>query len=108
MKIFTRLLVAIAGAFLLCTGVLAQDKVVYHIDNAQMQATKGLRNIRNHLDVAPQTKIVVVTHGAGIDLLLSDAKDDKVHEFSGQVSALASRGVEPSNLSLGLPLCCMA
>ena len=30
-----------------------QDNVVYHIDNAEVQATKGLRNIRNHLDVAP-------------------------------------------------------
>ncbi|MFM9114102.1 MAG: hypothetical protein ACKOOB_05955 [Polynucleobacter victoriensis] len=40
----------------------AQDVVVYHIDNAENQATKGLRNIRNHLDIAPQTKIYVVTH----------------------------------------------
>ena len=53
----------------------AQDKVVYHIDNAEMQATKGLRNIRNHLDVAPDTKIVVVTHSDGVDFLFQDAKD---------------------------------
>ena len=38
------------------------DKVVYHMDHAASQATKGLRNIRNHLDVAPDTQIVVVTH----------------------------------------------
>ena len=37
-------------------------------DNAEAQATKGLRNIRNHLDVAPETKIIVVTHADGVDI----------------------------------------
>lgn len=37
---------------------------------------------------------MVVTHGPGIDFLLSNAKDSKGREFSGQVSALAGRGVE--------------
>ncbi|MFM1858571.1 MAG: hypothetical protein RL133_71 [Pseudomonadota bacterium] len=41
------------------------DKAVYHIDNAAVQATKALRNIRNHLDTAPTTKIAVVTHQLG-------------------------------------------
>ncbi|NDD95663.1 MAG: hypothetical protein EBZ42_11235 [Betaproteobacteria bacterium] len=40
---------------LLKAGGLAQasepDKVVYHIDDAVTQATKGLRNIRNHLGI---------------------------------------------------------
>ena len=49
------------GSFLLCSVALAQDKVVYHIDNAEAQATKALRNVRNHLDVAPDTKIIVVS-----------------------------------------------
>ena len=31
-------------------------RVVYHIDDAAAQGLKGLRNIRNHLDVSPQTK----------------------------------------------------
>ena len=51
------------AAFLMCfaaAGAMAQDKVVYHFDDAATQATKGLRNIRNHLDVAPETKITVV------------------------------------------------
>jgi hypothetical protein len=55
----------------------AQDKVIYHIDNAEAQATKGLRNIRNHLDVAPDTKIIVVTHADGVDMLFEGAKDKK-------------------------------
>ena len=33
------------------------SKVVYHIDDAETQGLKGLRNIRNHLDVSPQTTI---------------------------------------------------
>lgn len=78
-----------------CTMALAQDKVVYHIDNADMQATKGLRNVRNHLDVAPDTKIVVVTHAEGVDFLMEGAKDKKNPniEYGALVSALKARGV---------------
>jgi intracellular sulfur oxidation DsrE/DsrF family protein len=68
--------------------------VVYHLDNASIQGLKGLRNIRNHLDVAPQTKIVVVTHAEGVDLLIEGAKDDKnVVEYAPLIAALKSRGV---------------
>ncbi len=73
----------------------AQDKVVYHIDNAEVQATKGLRNIRNHLDVAPETKITVVTHADGVDFLFEGAKDKKNSniDYGSLVSALKARGV---------------
>ena len=73
----------------------AQDRVVYHIDNAEAQATKGLRNIRNHLDVAPDTKIVVVTHADGVDFLMEGAKDKKNPniDYAPLVSALKARGV---------------
>jgi len=78
-----------------CASALAQDKVVYHIDNAEMQATKGLRNVRNHLDVAPDTKIVVVTHADGVDFLMEGAKDKKNPnvDYGSLVSALKARGV---------------
>lgn len=71
------------------------DKVVYHIDNAEAQATKGLRNIRNHLDVAPDSKIVVVTHANGVDFLMEGAKDkaNPNIDYASLVSALAARGV---------------
>ena len=77
MRCFRTWLVALLGSLLICAGALAQDKVVYHIDNAETQATKGLRNIRNHLDVAPDTKIIVVTHADGVDFLMEGAKDAK-------------------------------
>lgn len=94
MKLFKRLLVAMTAAFFLCAGAFAQDKVVYHIDNAEMQATKGLRNIRNHLDTEPTTKITVVTHANGVDLLLEGAKDANGGLYAGPIAALVARGVK--------------
>ena len=86
------------AALLLClaaTAAWAQDKVVYHIDDAAAQATKALRNVRNHLDVAPETKIIVVTHADGIDFLMEGAKDAKNPDidYASLVSALKARGV---------------
>ena len=69
-------------------------KVVYHINTGIDTAAAALNNINNHLKAAPNTRIVVVTHGPGIDFLLNDAKDSKGRVFSGTVSDLASRGVE--------------
>lgn len=73
----------------------AQDKVVYHIDDAAAQGTKALRNIRNHLDVAPETKVRVITHADGIDLLFEGAKDTKNNvEYGPLISDLKARGVQ--------------
>ncbi|MFV0279785.1 MAG: DsrE family protein [Rhodoblastus sp.] len=76
------------------TSAYAGDKAVYHIDNSAEQALKGLRNIRNQLDVAPGTKIVVVAHADGIDFLMEGAKDPKGGvEYAPLVSALKAKGV---------------
>ena len=82
-------------AAVLAAPAWAQDKVVYHLDNSENQATKGLRNIRNHLDVAPDTKIVVVTHAEGVDFLMEGARDKRNPdiEYAPLVSALKARGV---------------
>jgi len=72
-----------------------QTKVVYHIDDAETQGLKGLRNIRNHLDVSPQTAIIVVTHANGVDILMEGGKDKKNNvEYAPLVGALKSRGVK--------------
>jgi len=68
-------------------------KVVYHIDDAATQGLKGLRNIRNDLDVSPQTKIIVVTHANGVDILMEGGKDKSGTEYAPLVAALKSRGV---------------
>jgi intracellular sulfur oxidation DsrE/DsrF family protein len=73
----------------------AQDvKVAYHVNTGVDTAAAILGNVRNHLNADPATKIVVVTHGAGIDFLLDGAKDSKGREFSGMVADLSSKGVQ--------------
>jgi intracellular sulfur oxidation DsrE/DsrF family protein len=83
-------LVLSAAAF----GACAQDKVVYHFDSGIAQATKGLRNIRNHLDVDPKAKIIVVAHAEGVDFLMEGAKTTNGQEFAALVGDLSARGVE--------------
>ena len=83
-----------AFALLLVSGLTwAQDKVVYHVSDADSQALAALRNIRNHLDVEPTAKIIVVAHGQGVDFLMEGAKDKNGSLFVGPISALKSRGV---------------
>lgn len=79
---------------LLTATAWAQDKVVYHIDQAATQGLKGLRNIRNHLDVDPAARITVVTHADGVDFLMEGAKDTNGGAFAGPVAALVARGVK--------------
>jgi len=99
MKKILYLVLSIALALGMASIASAQStgptKVVYHIDDAESQGLKGLRNIRNHLDVSPQTTIIVVTHANGVDLLMEGAKDKKNNvEYAPLVSALKSRGVK--------------
>ena len=76
-------------------SVHAQDiKVAYHVNSGVETAAGILGNVRNHLNADPKVKIVVVTHGAGIDFLLDGAKDNKGREFSGVVSDLSGKGVQ--------------
>lgn len=87
----------LALAALIGTAALAaqaQDKVVYHINDAATQALGGLRNIGNHLDVDPGAQITVVTHANGVDFLMEGAKAPNGAGFSGLVSGLKSRGVK--------------
>jgi uncharacterized protein len=86
-------IIAIGLLCLAATTAWAQDRVVYHIDNTAAQGLKGLRNIRNHLDVDAAAKITVVTHAEGVDLLMEGAKAANGTEYAPLVSALKSRGV---------------
>lgn len=76
---------------------LAQDKVkvVYHFDNTETQATAGLRTLRNYMDTAPDTKIVVVALGDGVRFLMEDAKDQKNNglQYGPLISDLVAKGV---------------
>jgi intracellular sulfur oxidation DsrE/DsrF family protein len=86
---------ALAALILALSAVtaLAQDKVVYHFDGGIAQATKGLRNIRNHLDVEPKAKIIAVAHAEGVDFLMEGAVSTNNQQFAALVGDLVARGV---------------
>ena len=102
----TRTLTPLLAALLLATAPMAQaaqpveaaapaaaeEKVVYHINDAAV-ARMAMNNVNNHMNASPNAKIVVVTHGKGIDFLLNDAKDDK-GAFAPAVAGLKEKGVD--------------
>ena len=69
-------------------------KVVYHMNEGVERAPQAIRNIRNHLNADPKAKIVVVSHAAGINFLIRDAKDAGGNPFEVAVQDLSARGVE--------------
>ncbi|WP_334154085.1 DsrE family protein [Tepidimonas sp.] len=69
-------------------------KVVYHLSEGIPQASRAVQNIRNHLAADPSAKIVVATHGLGIDFLLEGATNQMEQPFAGAVADLANRGIE--------------
>jgi intracellular sulfur oxidation DsrE/DsrF family protein len=83
---------------ILAAGVAQADeagiKVVYHLSEGVQQASRAIGNIRNHLNAEPKTKIVVVTHGPGIDFLLDGAENAAGQSFAGAIGELSGRGVE--------------
>lgn len=69
-------------------------KVVYQLSDGIDQAVRAMANLRNHLNGAPDTKIVVVAFGYGVDFLVEGAKDSRGNSFEAPVAALSSSGVE--------------
>ena len=90
---FSAKLFAILALSLAASAVRAQEKVVYHFDGGLEQATKGLRNINNHLEVDPKARLVAVTHADGVDFLMEGAKD-RFGPFDARVQDLMARGVK--------------
>ncbi len=85
-----------SAMLLSAAGVSATEsiRVVYHLNEGVQQASRAIGNIRNHLNADPKAKIVVVTHGPGIDFLLDGAENMSGSRFSPAIGELASRGVE--------------
>ncbi|WP_322993841.1 DsrE family protein [Limnohabitans sp.] len=86
-------LLLISG-LLACTLSWAEVKVVYHLSEGIPQASRAIGNIRNHLNADPTAKIVVVTHGLGIDFLINGATNQMDQPFAGGVADLVNKGVE--------------
>jgi intracellular sulfur oxidation DsrE/DsrF family protein len=83
------LLLALTG-FTAASAADREEKVVYHITDSAIAST-ALNNIRNHLNASPKAKIVVVTHGPGIDFLLEGAKNKNGNPYDATVQELADR-----------------
>jgi intracellular sulfur oxidation DsrE/DsrF family protein len=96
MKIARSLLAVLVLAFASCVTAAAADKeekVVYHMNDAA-NPMAALNNIRNHLNASPKAKIVVVTHGPGIDFLLDGAMDKNGNPYDAVVQELVNRNVQ--------------
>jgi intracellular sulfur oxidation DsrE/DsrF family protein len=96
MNVFRNAVAVLFLAFLVMPAAHAADreeKVVYHM-NEDIAPMAGLRNIRNHLNASPKAKIIVVTHGPGIDFLLEGAEDKNGNPYEVIVQELSNRGVK--------------
>ena len=79
-----------------CASMMSteSEKVLYHLNLGNEQSSDAIRNIQNHLEVDPKTKIVVVTHSKGVDFLMEGAEDKDGNPYSIPVDKLAAKGVE--------------
>lgn len=71
----------------------APPRVVYHISSSG-SAGAALRNLANHLQAAPEVKVVVVAHNDGVDFLLRGARDEAGRPFQASVQSFSRLGVE--------------
>jgi intracellular sulfur oxidation DsrE/DsrF family protein len=71
-----------------------RDRVVYHFSEGLAQASNGLRNIGNQLEVDPNARIIVVSHALGVDFLMTGAKDKNGNKYEDLVEQLKMRGVQ--------------
>lgn len=69
------------------------EKVVYHVNDSE-NAMVALRNVQNHLNASKDARIVVVTHGKGIDFLLNGAQDKNGNPYEPVVQTLKGKGVD--------------
>jgi len=88
---------ALAGSLWAATSDIKDpvgpDKVVYHISNTEQQTKLAMQYIRNHLEVNPKAKIVVVTHALGVDFLREGMRDKNGNPYNVPVEELDFQGV---------------
>ncbi|MEW6119395.1 MAG: DsrE family protein [Pseudomonadota bacterium] len=82
-----------AAAPLEAAAPAAEEKVVYHV-NDTANARAAMNNVNNHINASPDAKIVVVTHGKGIDFLLKGAEDSNGNPYEIGVQTLKAKGVD--------------
>lgn len=95
-KLLGNLFVAamLVGWFGLAGAATDEEKVLYHINDSTV-AKAALGNIRNHFNATEnKVKIVVVTHGNGVDFLLDGAADKNGNPYHIAVEELMAQGVD--------------
>ena len=68
-------------------------RIVYHVSSSTT-ARDALRNLANHLNAAPEAKVIVVAHNEGVNFLLRGARDASGEAFEPAVESFVGRGVE--------------
>lgn len=96
MSITASLRDALLVLLLVAGNAFAADSinVIYQFSTGLEQASRGLRNMQNHLEADPNVQIVAVSFGPGVDFLLDGAKDANGTPYDVIVANLASKGVE--------------
>ena len=93
MNKFAKLMVGLVAVLGVSSFALAETKAVYHINDSAV-AGVAMNNIKNHMGADPGAKIIVVTHGKGIDFLLDGAADAKGNPYNINVEELQAKGIE--------------
>ena len=90
---FSKWMVGVVAMIGVSSLALAETKAVYHINDSSV-AGVAMNNVKNHLSADTDAKIVIVTHGKGIDFLLDGAADAKGNPYNISVEELQAKGVE--------------
>ncbi len=90
---FAKLMVGLLTMLGVSSLALAETKAVYHVNDSAV-AGAAMNNVKNHLSADADAKIIIVTHGKGIDFLLDGAADAKGNPYNISVEELQAKGVE--------------
>jgi intracellular sulfur oxidation DsrE/DsrF family protein len=94
MSKFAKWIVGAIVFFGMSAGVMASEtKTVYHINDSTV-AGVAMNNVKNQLSADSDAKVVVVTHGKGIDFLLDGAADKNGNPYNIAVEELMAKGVD--------------
>lgn len=92
-KFIKWIIAAVAVLGFQATAIAAETRTVYHINDSAV-ATAALNNVKNQMSADKDAKIVVVTHGKGIDFLLDGAADANGNPYNIKVEELMAAGVD--------------
>jgi intracellular sulfur oxidation DsrE/DsrF family protein len=94
MKKFTKWIVCAVVFLGLSAGAIASEtKTVYHINDSAV-AGVAMNNVKNQLSADTDAKVIVVTHGKGVDFLLDGAADKNGNPYNIAVEELMAKGVQ--------------